>query len=171
MSYNLQGAAVGGNIALGKAGLAAGTTTTYTIANTFTYSNNGQLYSKASATNAATPTTDAVTGLPFVPLPANASCAFFFCVDTSGNVKVVQSLPKYLAKGIFPQTLDISGGYDAVQPPVIPDSLTPFGYVLAQAISTLAAPFVFGTGNLAAGTTGLTLTFRDIMDNIQPITG
>lgn len=171
MSYNLTGAAQGGNLTLGKAGLVAGTTTTYTITNTFTFANMGKLYSKSSATNAATPTTDFSTGNAFLPLVAGAACLFVFCVDVSGNVRVIQSLPFNLRQGLYPQTGDITGGYAALQFPPIPDSLTPFGYMSAEAISTLASPWVFGVGNLAAGTTGLTLAFTDVMAlPAQPVT-
>jgi hypothetical protein len=131
----------------------------------------GKLYSKASATNAATPTTDFNTGVAFLPITAGQSCLFVFCVDVSGNVRVIQSLPFNLRQSIFPQTNDISGGYAALQFPAIPDSLTPFGYMSAEAASTLAAPWTFGTSSLAAGTTGLTLAFTDVMTlPAQPVT-
>jgi hypothetical protein len=169
MSYNLTGAAQGGNLALGKAGLAAGTTSTYTIANTFTYANKGLLFSKANATNAATPTTDYNTGVAFLPLAAGQSCLFVFGVDVSGNVGVVQSLPLQLQKGIFPSTNDITGGLGAVQMPVIPDALTPFAYLLVEASASLAAPWTFGVGNLS-GVAGLTYLFHDVMNvPAQPV--
>lgn len=171
MSYNLTGAVQGGNLTLGKAALAAGTTTTYTIGNTFTYANKGQLYSKASAANAASPTLDANTGVAFLPLIAGQSCIFAFCADVSGVVNVIQSLPFDLKRGIFPATLDMSNGLAVVQFPGIPDTLTPFGYLLAQASSALVGTWTFGVNNLS-GVTGMTYTFRDIMDVPgQPITG
>lgn len=162
MSYNLTGAAQGGNLTLGKAGLTAGTTNTYTITNTFTFANKGLLFSQASAANATTPTTDFNTGNAFLPLPAGASCLFVFGVTAAGVVGVVQSLPLQLQKGIFPQTNDITGGLGAVQFPIIPDTLTPFGYLLVEASSSLASPWTFGVGNLS-GVTGLTYTFHDVM--------
>ena len=162
MSYNLTGAAQGGNLCLGKAGLGAGTTSTYTIANTFTFANKGLLYSQASAANAASPTTDFNTGVAFLPLSAGQSCAFIFGVTTAGVVGVVQSLPLQLMKGIFPATNDITGGLGTVQLPVIPDTLTPFGYLLVEAGASLASPWTFGVGNLS-GVTGLTYLFHDVM--------
>lgn len=171
MSYNLTGAVQGGNLTLGKAGLAAGTTTTYTITNTFTYSLKGQLFSKASATNAASPTTDYNTGVAFLPLSANQSCIFAFGVDSSGNVGVIQSLPFDLKRGIFPSTSDMAGGLGSVQFPGVPDALAVFGYLLAQASTALVGTWTFGANNMS-GVTGMTYTFRDVMDvPAQPITG
>jgi hypothetical protein len=171
MSYNITGALQGGNITLSKAGLVAGTTTTYTIGTTFTFANQGKLFSKASASNAATPTTDFNTGVAFLPIVAGQSCLFVFCVDVSGTVRVIQSLPFNLRQSQFTSTLDITGGYAALQFPSIPDSLTPFGYMSAEAISTLVGTWTFGVNNLAAGTTGLTLAFTDVMAlPAQPVT-
>lgn len=162
MSYNLTSAAYGGNMSFGKAGLAAGTTSTYSIGNQFDYTNKGQFYRKAAASNAAMPTTDRATGKAFVPLAANESCLFGFCLDVNGNVVVIQG-PKV-------NTGELTGGGAALQYPQCDDSLTPFGYALASASGALAAPWVLGVGN-TSGVTGLTLTFRDIMDfPAQPIT-
>lgn len=162
MSYNLTGAAYGGNITLGKANLAAGTTSTYTIANSFTFALKGQLYTGASASNAASPTLDAATGVAFKPLLANQTCIFAFYMNASSQVQVIQGVPV--------NTLDMTGGNLPAQFPQSDDSRTPFAYLLASASALLAAPWVFGTGNLSA-VTGLTLTFRDVMDfPAQPIT-
>jgi len=161
MSYNLTSAAYGGNLTLGKAGLAAGTTSTFSIGNQFDYTIKGQFYRKAAAANVAMPTTDRATGKAFVPLAANESCIFGFCIDASGNVVVIQG-PKA-------NTLEYTGGGAALQYPQCDDTLTPFGYALASASGALAAPWVLGSGN-TSGVTGLTLTFRDIMDfPAQPI--
>ncbi|NUX58656.1 hypothetical protein [Paraburkholderia youngii] len=171
MSYNLTGAAFGGNITLSKAGLAAGTTTTYTIGNAFTYAIKGQLYSQAAASNQASPLTDANTGKAFIALPAGACCLFCFGIDPSGNMYVTQSKPINIEYNNWTQTADLQGGNAALEMPRFADSIAPFGYVLAQATSSLASPWTFGTSNLS-GVTGLTLTFRDMIDYpAQPITG
>lgn len=163
MSYNLTGAAYGGNITLSKAALAAGTTTTYTTANAVTYAIKGQLYSLAAASNAATPVVDANTGLAFKPLALNQACVFAFLVDASGNVTVAQ--------GAIVSNLDLTGGAGAAQFPGYKDDRTPFGYLLAQAGPTAVGNWTFGVNNLS-GVTGLTNTFRDVMDSpAQPITG
>jgi hypothetical protein len=163
MSYNLTSAAYGGNMSFGKAGLAAGTTSTYSIGNQFDYTIKGQFYRKAAAANAAMPTTDRATGKAFVPLAANESCIFGFYVDANGTVAVIQG-PKA-------NTGEFTGGLAALQFPQCDDTLTPFGYAMASASGALAAPWALGSGN-TSGVTGLTLTFRDMMDfPAQPIVG
>jgi hypothetical protein len=161
MSYNLTGAVYGGNITLGKAGLAAGTTSTYSIGTAFTYAIKGQLFSKGTVTNGASPVTDANTGVAFKPLAVNQAAIFAFAVDASGNVVVAQ--------GPIASNADIVGGTGAAQFPAFSDAVQPFGYLLAQAGPTLASPWTFGVGNLS-GVTGLTLTFRDVLGApAQPI--
>lgn len=165
MSYNLTGSAYGGNLSLSKAGLAAGTTTNFTTANALTYAIRGQLYSLAAGSNQTTPVVDGATGLAFKQLVANQACIFAFFVNAAGAVAVNQ--------GPIISNLDLTGGSGAAQfPQDLDGEGAPFGYVLAQAGPTLAAPWVFGVGNLAAGVTGLSLTFRDVMSfPAQPITG
>ena len=66
------------SICVSKAGLAAGTTTTYTTAAAVVFSIKGKMYSVVAATNAATPTIDADTGVAFAPLLPNQGCVFLF---------------------------------------------------------------------------------------------
>lgn len=161
MSYNLTGSAYGGNVSLGKANLAAGTTTTYTIANAFTFALKGQLFTAAAASNAASPTLDSATGVAFKPLLAGQTCIFAFYLNASSQVQVIQ--------GKAVNTLDMVGFNLPCEFPQSDDSRTPFGYLLASASALLAAPWVFGVGNMS-GVTGLTMTFRDVMDfPAQPI--
>jgi hypothetical protein len=163
MSYNLTGAVYGGNITLGKAGLAAGTTTTYSIGTAFAYAIKGQLYSKGTATNAASPVTDVNTGVAFKPLSANQAAIFAFAVDASGNVVVAQ--------GPIASNADILGGTGAAQFPALSDNVQPFGYALIQAGPTAVGTWTFGVNNLSA-VTGLTYSFRDVLAApAQPITG
>lgn len=163
MSYNLTGAFYGGNITLSKSGLAAGTTTTYSIATAFTYAIKGQLYSKGTVTNAATPVTDVNTGVAFKPLSANLACVFAFTVDAAGVVGVAQ--------GPIVSNLDLTGGAGAAQFPATADSVVPFAYLLAQAGPTAVGTWTFGVNNLSA-VTGMTYSFRDILATpAQPITG
>ena len=154
MSYNLTGAVYGGNVTLGKAGLAAGTTSTYSIGTAFTYAIKGQLYSKGTVTNGASPVTDVNTGVAFKPLAAGQACVFAFTVDAAGVVGVAQ--------GPIASTAEMVGGTGAAQFPATSDAVQPFGYALVQADKTLASPWTFGVGNLT-GVTGLTLAFRDIL--------
>lgn len=136
------------------AGLGAGTTTTYTTANAVNYAIKGIAYTKAAATNAATPTTDATTGAAFVAVTANQGCVFVFGYDASGNIKVSQG-------GI--QALDVDGNfYIAPQFPAIPDTVAPFGYLVFKGGATLSGSWTFGSSNLSS-VTGATYSFKNLM--------
>lgn len=153
MSTNLTGAAFGGNMSFGKAGLAAGTTTTSTVANQTDYMIGGQSYRKAIAANGATPTVDISTGAAFRPLVAGQCAIFLYGLDAAGALRVAQGPTSVLG--------DVTGGLSAVHFPSLPDSLAPIGYLYAQAGSTLVGSWLFGTNNLS-GVTGMTYTFRDV---------
>lgn len=162
MSINLTGQLAGGNFALGKAGLAAGTTTTYSVANQTDYAIGGVAFRKAVATNAASPTLDGNTGLAFKPLVLNQACVFVFALDAAGNVTVAQ--------GPIVDNSAVLGGSAACQFPGIADGKTAIGYLLAQAGPTAVGTWLFGTNNLSS-VTGLTFTFRDVIAlPPQPIT-
>lgn len=138
---------------LGKATLAAGTTTTYSTTGTKDYLIEGKAYSKAAVTNGATPTTDANTALAFVGLTANQGSVFVFGYDASGTIKVAQGTV---------QALDSAGLFIvAPQFPVIPETICPFGYLVFKGGSTLSGTWTFGTSNLSS-VTGATYTFVDI---------
>jgi hypothetical protein len=154
MSFNLTGQIFGGNVVCNKAGLAAGTTTTYSIANQTDYAIGGVAYRKASVTNGASPTVDGNTGAAFKPLVAGQACVFVFALDAAGAVSVTQ--------GPVADNNAILGGAGAAQFPGIPDAKTPIGYLLAQAGATLAGNWTFGASNLS-GVAGMTYTFRDVI--------
>lgn len=136
-----------------KAGLTAGTTTTYTTANTVQYSIRGKAFSKTAVTNGATPTTDATTGAAFVPTSANQGSVYVFGFDASGAIKVSQGQV---------QALDAAGNFIlSPQFPVIPDTVTPFGYLVFKGASNLSGTWTFGTNNLSS-VTGATYTFVDV---------
>ena len=135
----------------GKAGLAAGTTTTITIANTIDFSIKGKAYQKAAASNAATPTTDRQTGAAFTALAASRACIFAVCLDSDGTIRVYQG-PIV--------TLDASDNYSvAPEPPGIKDTDCPIGAIVAKNISTGSA-WTFGSSNWTA--TGMSDTFVDL---------
>lgn len=160
--HNANSGLFGGNIQLGKPGLAAGTTTTYTIGAAFNYAIAGQAYNKGTASNAASPTTDAVTGAAFRALLPDQACVFVFCVNAAGTVSVAQ--------GPIVTLSAVTGGLSAVHFPSLPDGLTAFGYLYAQAGTTLSGSWTFGSSNLS-GVTGMTYTFRDlVLLPAQPIT-
>lgn len=137
-----------------KAGLSAGTTTTYSTANTVQYSIKGKAYSKTAVTNGATPTTDAATGVAFPSFTANNGTIVVLGFDSSGAIKAAQGTT---------QALDVSGAFIvAPQFPAIPDTMCPFGYIVLKGGATLASAFTFGSSNLSS-VTGMTYTFVDVM--------
>lgn len=163
MSYNLTGAAYGGNVTLTNPALATGTTNTYTLT-AFTYTNKGIFQTQfAAKANVALPALDAATGKAFVPLQPGESCLFGFFADTAQALNVVQS--KKAA------TLDLSGGLAAIEFPQMKDNLTPFGYILVKSDPVAATvPWTFGTTNWA--TTGVTQVAASLIDYpAQPIIG
>jgi hypothetical protein len=137
-----------------KAGLAAGTTSTFSTTGATVYSIRGKAYSVAAATNGATPTTDANTVAAFPSLVANQGAIVVFGYNAAGAVKCMQGNI---------QALDATGNFIlAPQFPPIPDTVTPFGYLVLKAGSTLVGTFIFGTNNLSA-VTGMTYAFQDVV--------
>lgn len=141
-------------IALNKAGLAAGTTTTLTTGGTIQYAIKGKAYSVAKLTNGATPTTDYVTGAAFLGVKANKGSVFTVGFNAAGSLKVVQGSIT---------DLDSSGAFVlAPQFGPIPNDFCPVGYIVIKAGSTADATtgWIFGSSNLS-GVTGITYTFVD----------
>jgi hypothetical protein len=142
-------------LALGKATLAAGTTSTLSSTGTLAFAIKGKAYSHAALSNTATPTTDAVTGAAFVPVVTNKGSVFVIGYNAAGAL--------IAAQGSI-ESLDSSGNFiNAPQFPVIPDTMCPIGYEIIRAGSTAsAAGWVFGTGNQAS-VTGITYTLVDVV--------
>lgn len=143
-----------------KAGLAAGTTTTYsTTAAPLQYCIKGKAYTKTAVTNGATPVVDVVDGLAFTPQAIGQASVYVFCFNAAGTIGVAQG-------GIENQ--DVSG--NIVRPPqfpIIPDTYVPFAYLVvrlapATAVTPAVATWTFGTNNLS-GVTGVTYAFDDVM--------
>lgn len=149
------------NFCTTKAGLAAGTTTTTTTANASLYCIGGKAYTASAAANGATPTTDAVTGTAFTAIGLNKAGVFAICLDSSGNLKIVQGgIVDYSDAGVYAA---------APNPPTIPDTLCPIGLEFVKVISTGSA-WTMGSSNQASQT-GITKTFVDLMVMPQrPIT-
>lgn len=139
-------------LALAKAGLAAGTTTTLTIGTTTPYAIKGKAFSKASASNQATPTTDAVTGAAFVAVPINFGCVFVIGLDATGAIRVAQGKIEALDAG--------QGFVKAPQFPGVPDTVCPIGYLVTK-VGPTGAAWTFGSSNLAGPPSGVTHTFVD----------
>lgn len=147
--------------ALCKANLAAGTTTTLTTVSSTSgnliYAIRGKAYSKADFTNGATPTTDAVTGAAFLPIPANYGSIFVVGLNAAGTMKVVQGDVGALdANGAF---------YKAPLFGALPDDFCPIGYEVVKCGATYVATttgWLFGTHNQSS-VTGVTYTFDDVV--------
>lgn len=142
----------GGTIALAKAGLVAGTTSTYTTTKAVPVMINGQFGTElAIKTNQATPTTDHRTGLAFVALAASEGAVIVFGVIDAGTIVATQGEIK---------ALDINDDTFRIDPPFpgIPDTMMPFGYVIIENGATASA-FTFGTTSFTA--TGVVDTFTD----------
>lgn len=136
-----------------KVTLAAGTTTTISNTGTIVFAIKGKAYSKSAMTNAATPTTDALTGAAFPALSASQGTVVVIGLDKDGNVKACQGSI---------ETLDASNAFvRAPQLPNLPDTMCPIGYIVLKAGSTLSGTFIFGSSNLS-GVTGMTYTFGDL---------
>ncbi len=142
-----------------KAGMAAGTTTTLTTANTQEFSIGGKSYKKAGTSNEATPTTDIVTGAAFVAVAVGKASVFTIFRNTSGALKVGQG-----------QIVDLDASGNFILGPWFCPQLNdhaPIGYILVQVGSTGSA-WTFGSSNLSGPPTGVTFTIVDCTDGMPP---
>lgn len=164
-------------LALQKAGLAAGTTSTLSTTATVPFAIGGKAYSKTAITNGATPIVDYATGLAFVPIPIPLSSPnlpsvpnnaagyggiFTVGFDHSGNVKVIQGQITALdASGNF-ITAPQFGGLGPDGSGSTDNDFCPIGYIIVKLGSTAVATWTFGTNNLSA-VTGVTYVFQDVI--------
>lgn len=138
---------------LSKATLAAGTTTTVSTTGTTVYGINGKAYSAAALSNAATPTTDVVTGAAFVGVAANYGSVFVHGFNAAGALKVAQGTVT---------ALDAAGNFvTAPAFPAFPNDFAPFAYLVIKAGST-ASTWTYGSSN-QSGATGITYTRQDLI--------
>lgn len=154
----------GTNMCTSYAALAAGTTTTFSTTGATLYSIGGKAYTTSAAANAATPTTDAVTGDAFTAIAASKGSVFVFCYDgTSATaataIKVVQ--------GEVTDLTTAADGNDATfmmapEFPPIPDTLTPFGYVITK-VGASGSAWTFGVSNLAGPPSNVKHLFQSVM--------
>jgi hypothetical protein len=139
-----------------KVTLAAGTTTTISTTGTTTYAIRGKYYSKAALSNAATPTTDAITGSAFNGVVANKGSVFVVGYNAAGSVLAAQgSITDLDTSGNFKQAPQLPSG--------LPLDFCPIGYLVIKAGSTANATtgWIFGTSNMSS-VTGITYTFGDL---------
>ena len=169
MSYNLNAAAMGGNLVLSRAGAAVANLALVAAAKTYTtqaltYTVQGKLYYAAGVTAAVAPLVDGVTGKAFLPLQKNQGCAFMWAVNAAGAVVLVQGPTPVTATTVITVTnVDDLGNYSLVpQMPPLPDTFTPFAYMIVRLQSTYA-----GTGFVAGSSdnwnaTGVVASTQDL---------
>lgn len=156
MTYPTLAAPFGGNLVTTKAGLTgiSGAATTYsTGSSAILFSVNGKAYSKSQVSGGTTPTTDGNTAAAFLGLTANKGCVFVWALNKDGTVGVFQGTI---------EALDASGGFiNPPQFPRVPDTYTPFAYVVIKAGSTTSGTWTFSGSNWNA--TGITVAVQDVM--------
>lgn len=134
-----------------KTGLIKGTTSSYTTTVTSAGMINGKYVTGLAAqTNAATPTTDAVTGAAFVPLSDNQSTVLVIGQKADSTVQMAQGSIVPTQVGVTTTAGDF---INAPQFPILPDDFMVFGYALVRTAPSAAA-FTAGTSEWAA--TGIT---------------
>lgn len=129
----------------------AGTTLNLSVATLVSIA--GKLYNKAISNTEATPTTDACTGLAFLPIPANKGSVFVVGLVAAGTLAICQS--EVVA-------LDASGNFIVAPefPASIPDTICPIAYLIVKAGAAYVATttgWLMGTHN-TSGVTGMTIT-------------
>lgn len=143
---------------LATAGAVAGTTSTYTTTATTNCVINGIFATTLTAqTNTASPTLDANTGVAFLALQPNQTCALVIGQNTAGAIKMVQG-------GIIPNTVGVTttvgAFYIAPQFPELPSDFCPLAYTVVRTAPSAAA-WVPGTGSWTAS--GVTCTtFKNV---------
>lgn len=142
----------GATFCVAKAGLAAGTTTTYTTAAATGGSIGGEFATALAAqTNTATPTTQGDSSA-FTALAASEVSVFVFCIVAAGTIAVFQGSV---------ESLDAAGVVETA--PAFPDidlgTYLPFGFAVIVNGSTGSA-WTFGASNWTA--TGVVDTYTDV---------
>ncbi len=139
-----------------KTGLVKGSTSTYST----TVTSNGMINGKyatvlTAQTTAATPTTDALTGLAFPALSPNKATVLVIGQNLAGTIKMCQGSIVATEVGV---TTTVGAFKDAPQFPQLPDDFFPFGYLLVRTAPD-AASWVAGTGSwTASGVTASAVT-------------
>lgn len=139
-------------ICVSKAGLTAGTTTSYTTAAAASGSIAGKFATALAAqTNTATPTTD-FNGDAFTALAASRGCIFVYSIIAAGTIAIHQGPVQVLDGG---NLFDIAPEFPAIDF----ETYLPFGYVVVKNASTGSA-WTYGASNWTS--TGLTDTYHDV---------
>lgn len=153
----------GMNICTYGGATSAGTTTTLTTATTCLISIRGKRTLTLAATNAATPTTDAVTGAAFVPVTASKGCIFVLCYD--GTSTTAATALKVVQGSLY----DLDGATNGATAlfltppnfPFVPDTLCPFAYLVTK-VGASGSTWTFGASNLTGPPSNVLHTFVDV---------
>lgn len=147
----------GVTINMSNAGLAAGTTSTYSTTATTAHVINGNFGTTLAAqTNTATPTTDVNTGAAFIAQTDNQACAYVFGVNAAGAIKVAQGPIVDTEVGV---TTTAGSFIDYPSFPALPSDFCPIGYCVVRTAPS-ASDWTFGSSNWTA--TGITATFANV---------
>lgn len=128
----------------------AATTYTFTAA---TYSIDGKVYAKATASGAATPTTDSSPGASLVLASSGSGATLVgygtvvvWTVNSAGTVALYRGETT---------GLDASGNFvDVPEFPALPDTVVPFAYIVVK--NNTGANLTIGTSNWSAFTSAVT---------------
>lgn len=132
---------------LASAAAVAGTTSTFTSTVTTNCVINGKFATTLGAqTNAASPTTDANTGLAFNALQPNQACALVFGQNAAGALKLVQGQIIATLAGV---TTTPGALINDPQFPALPNDFCPLAYTIVRTAPSAAA-WIPGTGSWAA---------------------
>jgi len=143
---------------LANAGLAAGTTKTYTTTAATVCSFRGKFGTTLAAqTNTASPTTDATTGDAFPALAANQATVLVWGVNEAGAIQLSQGTIVDTEVGV---TTTAGAFIDLPEFPALPEDFCPLAYCLVRTSPTGSA---FTTGTTNWGASGITVsTFQNI---------
>ena len=134
-----------------SAAIALGTTTTTNVAAASKHIIQGKFGTPvASSATTATPTTDAVTGLGFVPLAANQATVLVWGANAAGALKLAQGTIENTQVGV---TTTAGAFINAPQFPSLPDDFCPLAYTLVRTSPTGSA---FTAGTTAWAASGIT---------------
>jgi hypothetical protein len=130
-----------------NAAAVAGTTSTFTSTVTTAGLINGKFVTTLAAqTNAASPTTDASTGLAFNALQPNQTCALVFGQTQAGVLQLVQGPIIATLTGV---TTTVGALINDPQFPDLPNNFLPLAYTIVRTAPSAAA-WIPGTGSWTA---------------------
>jgi len=130
-------------------GLVVGTTTTFTMPAATSCAFRGKFGTPlgiVAANAGTTPTTDATTGVAFVPILADQCAALVWGVNAAGTILLAQGPVTALTPGV---TTTVGAFINAPQWPSMVENFCPIAYQLVR-VSPTGASFTAGTTQWAA---------------------